>query len=260
MPESTLSLLKADYESKVGIFLGWGATAWKTDPEKADRIKDAVNSGYRRFIFPDQPFNWSFLKPFATLTLVDGDSTIRMPDDFGGIEGRIAVSDGASGIFRPLEIRNPAMIEQMFSEMPDSTGRPLYASLRPLKGTTHTRGQRQELFVFPTADADYSFTFQYYLLPDCLTDEYPYAYGGAEHAETILESCLAIAEERIDDIFGGPHAMAFDKRLRASMAMDRRKKPQNLGTNRDLSDVENYRGNLCQYDQNNAPVTYTPGL
>ncbi len=94
--------------------------------------------------------------------------------------------------------------------------------------------------------------FQYYLLPDYLTTNYPYALGGMAHAETVLESCLAVMEERLDDITRGqgPHGIAFMGRLAASISMDRKSKAQTLGRNRDGSDDVGLRPDGWNHYQN----------
>jgi hypothetical protein len=97
--------------------------------------------------------------------------------------------------------------------------------------------QRQRDGFWPISDQTYTLTFAYYLNPDYLSGAFPFAYGGAQHAETLLESCLAIAEKILDDA-ATVHAAEFEKRLAVSMDLDRRTKPQNLGYNRDQSDQQ----------------------
>ncbi len=119
---------------------------------------------------------------------------------------------------------------------PERVGRPELAALQPLKGTGHNKGQRFQLYVWPTADADYGLSFTYYVNPDALTDSFPHHMGGMAHGETVLESCLAVAEQRLDDK-SNVHSMKFRERLAASVSLDRRSKPQSLGYNRDRSDL-----------------------
>jgi hypothetical protein len=233
----SLLLKKADYEIEVGDFMGWrrDPDVWSAD--KLARIQRDVGSGLRRFYYCVPPHEWSFLRPFVSLSLASGATTVDLPDDFGGVEGRIAVTNSASGIFRPLDFENPGRVQQAYSEHPDLTGQPCLVAVRPLKSLPTGKNQKSELFVFPESDAAYTLTFQYYITPGYLLDtSMPYAYGGPEHHETILESCLAVAEERRDNVRNGLHAQAFQLRLAASVAMDRRKRPQKLGYNRDCSD------------------------
>jgi hypothetical protein len=250
MAESTLSLALTDFEGEIGVFLGWGRgptfgdPAWTTQQQNV--INSCLRSGLRQFYFPSpmdgesSSYNWSFLRPTATLDLPPNASVVNLPDDFGSVDGNITVLSTAS-VSQPWQIvwRHEATIRQMYSVTPLLTGPTMYASIIPLKGTTGTQGQRFQLLVFPLADQDYTLQMTYYLNADCLTGAYPYAYGGAPHVETILESCLKIAEERMDDS-STVHAMKFQERLAASISMDRRLKPQSLGPNLDKSDGQPY--------------------
>jgi hypothetical protein len=92
----------------------------------------------------------------------------------------------------------------------------------------------------------------YYVLPAMLTSGVPYPYGGATHAETILESCLAVAEQRLDDS-AAVHSSKYRMCLEASVMADRRHRPQLLGYNGDRSDG---RGRLTPRDRYENGVTY----
>lgn len=251
MAESTLAIPWTELQARVGAFLGWGRgllvygdEAWT--PFKQFEIDGAVGSGLRQFYYPppmdgrDSSYDWSFLKPVATIGFQAATSAVPLPDDFGGFEGPITilVTKQTSQPWR-IELRNEGMIREMYSRTPQMSGPPLYAAQQALKGTTATQGQRFQLFVFPLADQYYTLQFQYYINPDFLNGAFPYAYGGPVHAETILESCLAIAEARQDDA-SSVHAARFAERLAASISMDRRNKPHGLGYNRDCSDQRGF--------------------
>ncbi len=248
MAESTLSLKKSDFESKVGFDFGWGfgdtSLGVYTDSQKQAVITDCVESGLRQFYTPPPiggvPYDWSFLKPTATLYLASGASTIQLPDDFGGFEGRITITTTSSTFWFPVTIVNEGIVREQFAVNPDAVGSPKWASERWLKGTSTTGSQRAELYIFPVADQAYTLQVPYYILGDYLTGTRPYALGGAAHAETILESCLAIAEQRYRN-GAGIHSAKFMERLAASIAQDRRLKPQSGGRNTDTSDcMDNY--------------------
>jgi hypothetical protein len=255
--ESTLSLKLSDLQAKLGTFLGWGRgaafqeTAWSTSQQAV--IDDCTQSGLRRFYWPtpadgqQTSYDWSFLKPTSTADFPQGAQYVPLPDDFGGFEDQITLltTNSTAQPWR-VEWRNEGELRRMYSVTPVMTGPPMYAATQPLKGTTPTQGQRFQLFLFPAADQDYTLQFQYYIAPDYLTGATPYSYGGAQHTETILESCLAIAEERLDDA-SGIHAQAFASRLSASIAMDRRLKPQKIGPNLDRSDRQGWERRDVHY-------------
>lgn len=242
--EPTLSLKVSDLQAEVGLFLGWGKGADFGDPAWTSRqeavIVSVVKSGLRQFYFPEPldggaSYDWSFLKPVATLALASGATVMPLPDDYGGFEGQITLAADAGQSYWPIELIPIGTIYAQQSRLPSTSGRPLYACEEPLRGAAALQGQRFQLRFWPTADADYSVRFQYYLSPDALTGATPYAYGGSQHAETILESCLAIAEQRVDDA-ADVHTKKWQMRLAASVSIDRRNKPQKLGYNGDNSD------------------------
>lgn len=245
MAESSLSVAYWELAGEVGHFLGYGRgpkydnPEWTTD--QWNSILSSLKSGLRNFYFPvavdgtPSSYNWSFLTPTATLTLTQAVETVMLPDDYGNIEGSITIASTTNQVAWPIQFTGEGIIRQKYSLLPAETGRPLMAAVRPRKGTQLERGQRFEIIVWPIPDQDYTINLRYYLLPDVLSGMLPYAYGGATHSETLLESCLAIAEERLDDA-RTVHAGKFRERLAASVSMDRRSKSANMGYNADRSD------------------------
>lgn len=265
MAESTLSLAVTDIQAKVGAWAGWGRganfgeTAWTVQQQAA--LDDFTQSGLRRFYYPKpqegsrESYCWTFLRPTTTLTFEAGASTVPLPDDFGGLEGPITLISSSGIIWGPVQIFNPGQVDEKYGVMPTTSGRPRMASVQWNKGTTQVAGQRAQLYLWPLADTLYNLRLQYYVLPDYLTGNAPYALGGMAHVETILESCLAVAEERLDDFpeGTGPHGVAFQNRLLASISVDRRSKAQTLGYNGDNSDGRHWnRGD--NHVQN--PITF----
>lgn len=244
--ESTLSLKFTDLTGEVGLFLGYGRgadngdSAWSS--QQTATIEAIVRSGLRQFYFPPplddggSSYDWSFLKPYASLTLASGASTVPLPEDFGGFEGQVSVTSSGSTRPWPVKLYNEGQIVEAYAKTPTASGPPQMAALRPLRGTQDKRGQRYNLYVYPLADQAYTLLFAYYILADALSGTRPYAYGGMAHVETILESCLAIAEQRLDDA-STVHSAKFMERLAASISLDRRNKAQTLGYNRDHSDM-----------------------
>lgn len=271
MAESTLNLGYADLIAKTGIFLGWGRGLMLGGVPTGDPaytasqqyiLDDAVASGVRQFYFPPslQPggpvYDWSFLHPTASLDLPNAAKQLQMPDDFGGFEGELTCFPaGSPQTAKPWSMRlyNEGKIREMFSTTPTAQGPPMFGGLSPIKGTTQVSSTRTNLLIFPAADQEYTVQFQYYILPDYLTGNNPYVYGGAAHAETILESCLAIAEQRMN-MMPPVHSAKFMERLAASIGMDRKNKAQVLGYNGDGSD----QGRWGRYANhwNFPPATY----
>jgi hypothetical protein len=248
MPEPTLAIKYQELQAEIGEWAGWGKGVnygekpWTKD--KLNRITSVLKSGLRRFYYPPllqgqtAAYAWSFLKPVASIAFPQGGQWVEMPDDFGQPEGRLTVTSPVTQTPWPLDLCGIGVINELYQVDPTISGRPWKAALTPTKGTYPTGGQQWQLWIYPLADQNYTFQMQYYINPNYLSGDLPYAYGGPEHHETLLESCLAAAEERLDNMpFGqGPHSIAFMSRLAASISMDARLKPQRLGRNLDRSD------------------------
>lgn len=242
MAEPTLNLKMSDLASQVGFYLGYGLGVEGGQRAWTDRQQRSIDmilaSGLRQFYKPPVDggghWEWSFLRPSATFTLAAGGTEIEMPSDFGWPEGPITASaDGSS--WWPVEVTNEGLVRQMAAVSPSTTGPPQAVAVAPQKGTGPARAPKTNLVFFPAADREFTIRTQYELLPDALTPASPWAYGGAAHAETLLESCLAIAEQRLDNTMG-VHTQKFQMMLAASISADRKRKGQHLGYNRDLSD------------------------
>lgn len=233
-----------ELKARVGSFLGWGRGADYGDRAWSDQeqfeIDGIVGSGLRKFYRPvplpneSSSYEWSFLKPVASLTLASGASTVALPDDYGGVEGQIAVSTSGSTAWLPVDFGPIGDVYNAEAQYPTTTGRPLMACVEPIKGTTAKKGQHSQLRIWPIADQAYTLRFPYYVNGNVLTTANPYPLGGAQHAETVLESCLAVAEKRLDNN-ATVHTMEFMQQLAASISVDRQQKPQVYGYNGDMS-------------------------
>lgn len=253
MPESTLSLARHDYRAEVGVWLGYGRgdedgntdPAWTSSQEAAVNL--AVSAGQRQFYFPPPlpgerfPHEWSFLKPVGSVTLAEGDAEVELPDDFGGFDGPVTMTVSGSTVARELDLMGEGIVRRKRAEAPDTSGIPVMVALVPIKGVGVNEGQRFKLTVWPEADDAYVLSFPYTILPDAITGAKPYSYGGMQHVETVLASCLERAEFYKDNMQGGPCFMNFVNRLAASIGIDRRMRPVTVGRtggNRAGSDYE----------------------
>lgn len=237
--ESTLAVPKVELERALGVWAGFGRgesfgdRAWSD--QQQSRITDSVNSGLRSIYFCG--YDWSFLHPVTTLSLAESGNTIDLPDDFGGLEGSVTVASSDAGSFEPLKVVGEGAIRAEYARTPSMTGRPGWCAVRPIKGTTALSGQRFQLYVYPTANAAFTLSITYYILPNALKDESPYAYGGAPHAETLIAAARAAYERDYDDMIDGPQQRYFAQRLQQSIAYDRKLKSPHLGYNGDASDA-----------------------
>lgn len=246
MPEPSLSLTYFDYRAEIGTYLGYGRgdegdntdSPWNDSQTKT--VNMLVASGQRQFYFPPilegerSAHRWTFLKPIATLTLSDGEQTVKMPADFGGFEGPITVTVANGTVPGVLSLVGEGAIRQQYAVNDDTTGQPHAAALQPLKGVGVNESNRWQLYIWPEADADYTLKFPYFILPDAISGAKPYSYGGQRHVETVLASCLERAEFYKDNARGVCYANWIE-RLAASVSADRDMQPQYLGYNGDAS-------------------------
>lgn len=232
--EPTLNAAFSDLQTDVANYLGYNPVLVVGSKEASD-VDRCVRGGLRKFYHCG--YDWSFLKPVASLPFASGASTVLLPDDFGGPEGRVTVkTTGSTSQPWLIDWRNEGEVRQMYSGMPSFTGPPMYVAQEPLNGTTATGSTRSQLLIFPLADQAYTLQMAYYVNPNYLTGALPYAYGGPQHAETILECCLSVAELILDDQ-AGVHAQEMERMLAVSQDVDRRMKPQKIGKNIDRSDL-----------------------
>lgn len=241
--ESTLAITFPELKARVAAFMGWSRGTDYDEPAWSERqqfeIDGIVASGLRKFYYPaieELPggYEWSFLRPVVSLTFPSGAQSMGLPDDFGGLEGKVTVSVSGSTGYCPIPVVGD--VRHMYAVSPSATGYPQVCCIDPIRGTTKERGTRSRLMVYPAADQAYTFQFAYYVNPQYLSNAFPHHLGGSQHGETILQSCLAAAELKLDDQ-RGPQWAEFKTQLLASVNADRKLKPQVLGYNGDASDM-----------------------
>lgn len=237
-------MTRADLQVEVGRFLGYGSgntdlgdAAWSD--KQTSRVNESIRSGCRKFYFAPG-VSWTFLKPTATITLASGASTVDMPDDFAEPEGEVIIASLGDWTCR-VPITGIGRVLEMQNANTEATGQPKCVAFAPIKGTTSLEGQRKRMLVYPTADEAYSLIVRYYILPNALTDQQPFHYGGAQHAETILYACLSAAE-MLEDNQPGPMSAEFARLLQASIDFDKKGAPKTFGFNADHSDGYGWGG------------------
>lgn len=230
MAESTLSITLTELLAEVAAYLGYGvdSTAW-TNAQKAE-LDRYVQAGVRQFYYPPEVagvepgYEWSFLNPTTTLTTTANDAAQDLPDDVGRVTSNFFF---AASVYRPSVIQvSEGQMLAMLSRSTD-TAAPLFACVRS-KAQVAGAGQRLDVAWWPIPDAAYTLTYRYEAYSGKLTEANPYPLGGMRHAELLVESCLAIAEQRANDA-RGQHYAAFEALLRAGVAMDRQQGARHFG-------------------------------
>lgn len=233
MAESTLSLTYDDIAKRVGLFLGWSAdsTQWDgavgTAGTKIDTIDMVIQSGLRMFY---AAHDWTFLKPIDSITTTAADNDYDLEDDFGGLVGNLTYGEDEG--YESIPIIGEGQI-RILQQRAASDAKPKYACVRP-KSATETTGQRFEIILWPAPDGAYTLSFHKMILPEKLATT-KYALGGMAHCETIVEACLAKADEIMNSTPSGVHHTAYAWQLARSIERDRKQAPEYLGYNTDTS-------------------------
>jgi len=176
----------------------------------------------------------------AAFRLHQDDYTL--PDDFGRLIDPLTFvekenawhSVGIVGEGRIRELRQRDYIGTNGSK-------PQVAAIRTVNNSIET-GTRREIMFWPAVSGDYVLKMQYRVRPQDDLDDDDVPYGGTDHAETILYSCLAEAERRLDET-QGVYNQRFIVSLASSIDLDSRMAgAHTLGYNSDRSDVGSAMG------------------
>jgi hypothetical protein len=155
---------------------------------------------------------------------------------------------------RSIVVVSEARIRELLQRS-TSVGRPQFAAIRQ-SGSTGSAGQRQDVLWWPIPDAIYVLTYRYEAYAGKLTSGLPWPLGGMRHSEVILESCLAIAEQRANDE-RGIHTEAFMRLLPAAIAQDRKGGARYFGSMAGQDEEPSRRrNNAGSYDVTYKGVTW----
>lgn len=254
MAESTLSLKYSDLQAEVGGFLGYGVDPVAWSAVQVAEIDRYVQSGLRQFYYPpamngaETAYEWSFLKPTTTLTTTASDAAQDLPDDLGRILSDLYFDEAVHKI--PVVFVSEARILALLQQSED-TGKPEYFTVRA-KTSDGGNGQRLEVAFWPIPDDAYVLTYRYEAYSGKLSNSKPYPLGGMRHSELIVESCLAMAEQKANDE-KGLHTEKFTMLLAAGIAQDRKQGARYFGHMgaQDSDVVSRNRGQAVNY-----PITY----
>lgn len=222
--------------------MGWDAGTWTVEERR--RVDMVIHSGLRQFYTPPplpgekHGHEWTFLRPVTTLATVASTYLYDLPADFAAMDGPLTFPPGATVLYRPIEIVNENYIRQR--QMTDNfTRRPEVAAIRP-KAHDGTQNTRYEILFWPTPDDAYTLSYRYRVNLLSLSDTRQFPPGAQTHAEAILTSCLAAAEQMRDGK-AGLHTERFGVLLAASVSADRRGScPERLGVPGEMDDPMTY--------------------
>ena len=236
-----LGVNKAYLKRLIGRALDFGPNPATWNHSEASQVDLALETGLRKFYVPmvlpgeRHSWNWKFLKPIGTVTTNDDVYTYDLPSGYVSLEGPITFTPGEGTLYPGLEIVPEHRIRKWLA---DSTGagRPQYAATRVKPIDKAAGGTSWEILFYPPPDDTYELSFSYSVNPIAMDNEATLPYGGQQHAQTLIEACLAAAEEQNGQV-NGPHAVKYLECLQTSVSIDKRSNcPESIGYNRDRSD------------------------
>lgn len=218
----TLEITYDQLRREIGRYLGAGRSPSSDfDADDTTDVEDILASGLRKFYWPPPIENanshtWSFLSPVSTLDIASGQEVYQLPEDFSGtISGAFCFAEDVEN--RQLSRASERGITALYARA-DRDGTPQYFALRTKQAEGRTR---YELVLYPKPDASYTLSYRYPVEPGTIHEHNEKPLGGAVHAETILEACLAAAEEKLEDGGQEMHQKLFLERLATSIRIDR---------------------------------------
>lgn len=218
----SLQVTRDSLAGETGFYLGYNRDPSGFRLEQVLDVDAVLAKAMRAWYFPVVAgvlYRWSFLRKSGVLALVQDTVTYELPADFGGF------------VTEYINYREKALKAALCRRSEDTllsqhtqawiTGDPKYFAVRS-KGTLEGGRPLQEILVYPAPDSTnggVEVTFRYMQIPPELSAQNPSPLGGEIHGETILEACLAMAEQKIEDA-AGIHTAKFQQLLAASIAVD----------------------------------------
>lgn len=235
-----LAITKSYLLRLIGRELGYGPhpSTWSHHESQAANV--VLTTGLRNWYNPSPlpgeryGHDWSFLQPLNQIKLADGVHTYDLPDEFASMSGPVTfVPDGETYFTTIHEVSEFQLRSKQAAYT--SSGRPTLFAIRPKSLAKFGGTTRHEITFWPTPDDDYQISYRCRLVPATLDADMASPYGGHFHAQTIIEACLAAAEQFNGKL--GLHSELFREKLAMSVAHDRKiGSPETLGTLRDPSD------------------------
>lgn len=250
-----LQITRAELRDELARFMSFGDYTSATKQGQKD-INSFIRRGLRQFYNPPpisgqaHSHTWSFLQPWATLSTVASQQEYSLPAHFGGLVGSLTFSGETAKT--PVENVGEANFRMIEAEAPDREARPSVCCIVPADAADTEYPDaptRFTLNLWPTPDAVYTLQYRYIAIQGDEDEASTATFlGGAQHSETILASCLSIAEEYVETP-SSRYRELFNARLAASILLDSRANmPDNFGPNLDRSDIRGqYRRHSTDY-------------
>lgn len=222
---SAYTLTYEEILAEIGDLLGYGPDEDQWTEEELKRIKRIFGSGLRQFYAPKSHdgvyiHRWSFLRKYHEDEIGEegepGDGhEIAAPDDFRALLGSVFINDNTRSeilVMPPFQFQRLRMSPTYHSEI----GRPIRCAV--MHDGSNGMGSYKLAF-YPRPNQVYPITFEYEIDPPKV-EEGQLPAPLSEHSETILESCLSIAEQRPGEAISTIHTMKYAQALAVSIERD----------------------------------------
>ena len=230
-----LSINKAQLKRLVGWKNEYGPNPARWSHSQNSEVEEIVRMGLRSFynpmVLPGEraPHNWSFMRPVVMISTSASLYAYDLPEDFAVLHGPITYTPGESVIYPPIKVTAERYVDNKL-QVGEGSGRPLEAAIRIKYDDDRVAGEAQvwELILWPIPDAVYKLNVPYSINAEHLSDDTSLPLGGQPHAQTLIESCLAAAENMSGQ--KGVHTEKLMLCLQASIGHDREvESPDTMG-------------------------------
>ncbi|KKN51291.1 hypothetical protein LCGC14_0623990 [marine sediment metagenome] len=230
----------SDIYTKVADYLGTDIT----DATDLAAVKDIVYRGYMKFLMPVSPkdeeiYIWSWLRQPWKMTFEPNKWEYPLPKDFDRFFRKIEYDGVADG--NQMQQVSERSIMRNRSNL-EFTSYPYSYAIRTAKFDKAV-GSVKEMIVYPTPVNRSVVNSTYVMTPDKPETTTDYFIGGPVESETILQCCLAVAENQEDEKIGVETKKAVDL-IQALIRKDKGEAPDTVGRVRDTG--LNY-GSLFDY-------------
>lgn len=221
----SLDITRRDIRVVIGRYLGYGRNPDVWTEDQITWVDDIIDSGLRQFYYPSPlpgescSHTWSFMNQLFEVGVVPGSWEYELPREFGGHVVGSLIYSGPGMFGQTIPVMDADEVWRRRSQISQSTGIPTIAAFTCRISLQH-EPQRWMLLLWPSPSSAGKIQGRFVVNPLAVDDDTAYPLGGAPHAETLVQSCLAAAESRVHNV-AGLNRELFMERLRTSVALDR---------------------------------------
>lgn len=218
--------------------------------------QNVVYRAYRRFLYPvsfteKRTHIWSWLKKEATLLLEASKDEYLLPQDFDALNRpfMFTMNTGHYGSITKTSMAK-LMLEKSYNSV---SSWPLMCAIYP-ESVSQTVDQNKKVIFYPAPSGVYQLNYSYVCEPPKPSAATDIFFGDAITDETLLQVCLAVAEQESDEKIGIQSQLA-DQQVQALILKDSNDAPDTVGYVKD-GNIGNY-GNMRDWTLKNSSLNVT---